>query len=74
MTLAAVDDKRGSCGLPALGSRSLTSEDHVLLRPGVGALTMRTGDLVLLELRLIPRIFFHGLAGGRQFRCRRASH
>lgn len=44
------------------GNARLPREDHVLFCPGVGALTMRAGPLVLFQLRVAPGIFFDGLA------------
>ena len=51
----------------------LPREDDVFFRPGVDLLTMRAGQLVILERRVRVEIFINREAGSGKFRRGRAS-
>jgi hypothetical protein len=52
----------------------LAREDDVFFRPGVHLLTMRAGQLVILERRVRVEIFIDREACRRELRCGRASN
>ena len=55
------------------GVLKLAREDDVFFRPGVHLLTMRAGQLVILQRRVRVEIFIDREACRRELRCGRAS-